>query len=149
MSDADTLARADAAPAGLDAFVGAWRLRPAESRYEHGEPPREAVYEIDRDRQWLLFAARWTDAHGRRLELSFAGVPDGEPYPYDDPAVADTLTTTLEDARTLTTTIHRDGRVAGVGRRVLSEDGRTLTITQQYTRPDGTPFANVSVYERA
>lgn len=133
---------------GIDAFLGTWRIRPGESRYELGEAPREAVYQIDRDGQWLLFAGRWMDAQGRRLEMSFASIPDGEPHPYEDPAVADTLTTTLVDARTLDTAPIKDGRVVAHGRRVLSEDGRTMTITQSGTRPDGTPFANVSVYER-
>ena len=133
---------------GIDAFVGSWRFRPAEARYENGEPPREAVYLIDREGERLLFAGRWTDAFGRRLEMSFAGIPDGREHAYDDPAVADTLTTTLVDARTLDTTIRKDGRVIGAGRRVLSEDGATLTITQSGTTPDGRPFANLSVYER-
>jgi hypothetical protein len=134
--------------AALDAFLGVWRIIPAESRYELGSPPREAVYEIDRDGEWLLFSGRWTAADGRRLEMSFAGVPDGEPHAYDDPAVADTLTTTLVDARTLDTTVTKDGRMTAVGRRVLSEDGATLTVTQSGTTPDGRPFANVSVYAR-
>jgi hypothetical protein len=144
MNDAKGVARVSSA---LDAFCCTWRLRPGESRYEHGEPPREAVYRIERDGEWLLFAARWTDAFGRRLEMSFAGVPDGKPHPYEDPEVADTLTTELVNARTLETRIEKDGRAAAVGRRVLSEDGATLTVTQSGTRPDGTPFANVSVYE--
>ena len=133
---------------GVEAFLGTWRLRPAESRYELGKPPREAVYRIECEREWLLFGARWVGADGRRLEMSFAGIPDGEAHPYDDPEVADTLTTTLVDARTLETSITRDGKVAAVGRRVLSEDGRTLTVTQSGVAPGGLPFANVSVYER-
>ena len=148
MSDAETLVPPGAAPAGLYAFCGAWRLRPAESRYEHGKPPREAVYQIEREGPFLLFAARWISAEGRRLEMSFAAIPDGEPHPYDDPAVADTVTATLVGARTLDTTAVLSGRTVAHGRRVLSEDGRTLTITQSGTTPDGNPFANISVYER-
>ena len=135
--------------AGVDTFLGSWRLVPAESRYEHGEPPREAVYRIERDGEWLLFAAQWVDAHGRRLEMSFAGIPDGEAHPYDDPSVADTITTRLVDARTLETVAGMEGHVVAVGRRVLSDDGRRMTITQSGTTPAGVPFANVSVYERA
>ena len=138
----------ETAAGAIDAFCHTWRLRPAESRYEHGAPPREAVYRIERDGPWLLFAARWVDAHGRRLEMSFAGIPDGRQYAYEDPSVADTLTTTLVDARTLDTVIEIKNRVVGTGRRVLSEDGRTMTVTQSGTTPDGRPFANVSIYER-
>ncbi len=133
---------------GIDAFLARWRLRADASRYEHGVPPREAVYEIERDGEWLLFAARWRDANGRRLEMSFAGRPDGEPHPYEDPAVADELTVVLSAPRTLDTIVHKDGRQVALGRRELSEDGKVLTVTQSGTRPDGTPFANVSVYDR-
>ena len=135
-------------PGGIDAFCGTWRLRADQSRYEQGKPPREGVYWIERDGDWLLFSARWVSADGRRLEMSFAGRPDGQPHPYEDPAVADTVTTTLVDARTLDTTADKDGRVAAHGRRVLSPDGRVMTVTQSGTAPDGTPFANVSIYDR-
>ncbi|HEX8697171.1 MAG TPA: hypothetical protein VF746_32425 [Longimicrobium sp.] len=148
MSEAETAPQREAA-GGVNAFVGTWRLRPEASRYEHGQPPREAVYRIEREGEWLLFAARWTGADGRRLEMSFAGVADGEPHPYDDPEVADTLTVRLADARTLDTIAAKDGREVAFGRRVLSEDGRVLTVTQSGTRPDGSPFVNVSVYDRA
>ncbi len=136
------------AAGGIDAFCHTWRLRPAESRYEHGTPPREAVYRIERDHEWLLFAARWVDAHGRRLEMSFAGIPDGRQYTYDDPDVADTLTTTLVDPRTLETVIEIRNRVVGTGRRVLSEDGKTMRMTQTGSTPDGRAFTNLSVYAR-
>ena len=133
---------------GIAPFLGAWRLRADASRYELGQPPREAVYQIERDGEWLLFAARWIGADGRRLEMSFAGLPDGEPHDYDDPAVADTITTRLVDARTLETVAVKDGRDVAVGRRTLSEDGATMTVTQSGTTPEGKPFANVSVYDR-
>ncbi|HEX2204218.1 MAG TPA: hypothetical protein VHG91_13000 [Longimicrobium sp.] len=132
----------------MEPFLGAWRLRADASRYEFGAPPREAVYRIERDGEWLLFAARWTGADGRRLEMSFAGIPDGEPHDYEDPAVADTITTRLVDARTLETVAAKDGRDVAVGRRVLSDDGAEMTVTQSGTTPDGKPFANVSVYDR-
>ena len=133
---------------GIDAFCGTWRLRPEESRYQHGRPPRQAVYQIECEREWVLFAARWTDADGRRLEMSFAGIADGEPHPYDDPVVADTLTVVLSGPRTLDTIVEKDGRTVALGRRELSEDGAVLTVTQSSTAPDGTAFANVSVYDR-
>jgi hypothetical protein len=81
--------------------------------------------------------------------MSFAGIPDGEAHPYDDPSVADTITTRLVDARTLETVAGLDGCVVAVGRRVLSDDGRRMTIAQSGATPAGAPFANVSVYERA
>jgi hypothetical protein len=80
--------------------------------------------------------------------MSFAGRPDGEPHPYEDPAVADELTVVLSAPRTLDTIVHKDGRQIALGRRELSEDGKVLTVTQSGTRPDGTSFANVSVYDR-
>lgn len=134
---------------GIDAFCGTWRLRPEASRYERGRPPREAIYQIECEGEWVLFAARWREADGRRLEMSFAGIADGEPRAYDDPVVADTLTIALSGPRTLDTTAEKDGRVVAHGRRELSEDGAVLTITQTSTAADGTAFANVSVYDRA
>ena len=55
---------------------------------------------------------------------------------------------TRVDERTLDSASFRDGVQIAHGRRELSDDANTMTVTQSGSRPDGTKFANVSVYVR-
>lgn len=41
-----------------------------------------------------------------------------------------------------------DGKVLANNHRELSSDGKTLTVTSSGTKPDGSPFMNVTVYTR-
>lgn len=132
-----------------DAFLGHWAMDPAENRYEAGQPPLSGSYTIDLEGDVYLFKMASTNAEGQPFEMEYRTTPDGVAYPYENPAVADTIKTTRVDAVTLDTETTKDGKVIATGRRVLSPDGRKMTITQSGFRPDGTAFTNLSTYRRA
>jgi hypothetical protein len=90
----------------------------------------------------------WTSADGQPFQMDYRTTPDGVAYPYENPAVADTIRTTRVDANTLDTETTKGGKVIASGRRVLSPDGQSMTITQSGFRSDGTAFTNRSVYRR-
>jgi len=84
--------------------------------------------------------------------LQFTAKTDGKDYPeYSDPIVAEmiargaptsrTYSETLDDEYTTDWTDKVDGRVTGHGKKTVSKDGTTLTITV-----DGSP--QVRVYDR-
>lgn len=131
-----------------DAFIGHWEMDPAENRYEAGQPPRSGSYVIELEGDAYLFKMAWTNAEGQPFEMEYRTTPDGVAYPYENPAIADTIKTTRVDAYTLDTETMKDGKIIATGRRVLSPDGRTMTITQAGFRPDGTSFKNLSIYRR-
>lgn len=119
-------------------FAGDWRLRPDRSRYEDGPPPARASYHIEARGEDVRFAAEWLDRHGQEQRMGYTLRFDA----------GGDVTLTLVDERTLDTAVKRGGEVVAHARRVLSEDGATLTITQSSTSPDGKTVANVAVYER-
>jgi len=97
----------------------------------------------------LLFTG--TPERGFRY-LQFTAKSDGKDYPeYSDPIVADliaagtptprTYAETKIDAYTTDWTDKANGRVTAHGRKIVSPDGRTLTITV-----DGSP--QVRIYDR-
>ena len=131
-----------------DAFLGHWEMDPAENRYEAGQPPQSGSYTIEPDGESYLFKMAWTNVEGQPFEMEYRTTPDGIVYPYENPAVADTIQTTRVDAYTLDTETTKAGKVIAAGRRVLSPDGQTMTITQSGFRPDGTRFLNRSLYRR-
>jgi hypothetical protein len=131
-----------------DAFLGQWEMDPAENRYEAGQPPLSGSYTIEPDGDTYRFLMAWTNAEGQPFEMEYRTTPDGVAYPYENPDVADTNKTTRVDAFTLDTETMKDGKSIATGRRVLSPDGRTMTIVQSGVRPDGTSFKNLSLYRR-
>jgi hypothetical protein len=131
-----------------DPFVGQWLLDPPQSRYELGEPPASGRYHIQPDGDGYLVTMEWETPEGERHKASYRSVPDGIDYPYENPAVAETVSMTRVDERTLDSTSKKGGQIIAHARRVLSLDGRTMTVTQSGLTPDGTRFANLSVYKK-
>jgi len=123
-------------------------MDPAENRYEAGQPPRSGSYTIEPEGDAYLFTMAWINAEGQPFEMEYRTTPNGIAYPYENPAVADTVRTTRVDTYTLDTETTKDGKVIATGRRVLSPDGQSMTITQSGSGPDGTAFTNLSVYRR-
>jgi predicted SnoaL-like aldol condensation-catalyzing enzyme len=132
----------------LQQFVGVWRLDPAESRYEQGSPPLDGAYTITYDGEHLHFAVEWTGADGNVLGQVIEAMPDGQEHAYMGPGV-DSVCYTPVDALTLDSTALKAGQVVAHARRVLVDGGMRMEIVQSGLRPDGSAFANRSLYRRA
>lgn len=130
-------------------FVGKWRLDPAQSRYEFGQPPKEGTYTIIFDGHRLHFIMDWKNQSDQAFQQVVEGIPDGIEYPYDgNPEFADSICYALIDKFTLDSTAKKEGRVVGYARRTLEPDGSTMKIIQSGTTPEGQPFSNLSIYQR-
>lgn len=139
---------AETAAGPLAPFLGVWRLDPPESRYELGAPPRDGAYTLAYDRGQLHFDIEWTGADGKVLRQAIAATVDGQEHPYSAPGV-DAICYTLVAAVTLDSTASSGGRVVAHARRVLLDAGAGMEIVQSGQRPDGSAFANRSLYRRA
>ncbi|MCC6612640.1 MAG: hypothetical protein IT320_04120 [Anaerolineae bacterium] len=131
------------------AFFGLWTLNREASRYAQGEPPHDASYKLEPDGDAIKVTMDWLGPDGLPKHQVYTGVPDGVVYPYDGGDVVDAISMTLLDARTLDTDSRKDGRIIAYARRVLSEDGETMTITMRSFLPDGRELDNIAVYEKS
>ncbi len=129
-----------------DPFLGTWALVPDRCQYEFGRPPQSGAYQIEASGEGYLVTMKWLTAEGAAHQLSYPAIPDGKEYPYENPALADTISMTRVDGRTLDSTSKKDGRIIGYARRVLSNDGLTMTIFQSGVTPENREFTNVSIY---
>jgi hypothetical protein len=132
----------------LAPFLGVWRLDTGESRYELGAPPRDGAYTLAYDGVTLHFDIEWTGADGKVLRQAIDAIPDGQEHQYTGPGV-DSVCYTLVDASTLDSTAAKEGRIVAHARRVLAADHSSMEIVQSGQRPDGSAFANRSLYRRA
>lgn len=130
------------------AFFGVWTLNREASQYAQGEPPHDASYALEPDDDAIKVTMAWMGADGQPKHQVYTGVPDGVVYPYDGGDVVDAISMTLLDEHTLDSDSRKDGKVIAHARRILSEDGLTMTITMRSFLPDGREIDNIAVYEK-
>jgi len=114
-----------------DPFAGTWKLNVAESEFDANHRPRAGtiVYEIDAEGYYTKKAEGINEKGEKCVERPERFIPDGKPHPISDfPGLSYTVTRT--DPNTMTGEIKReDASVVGGSTSVVSQNGRTLTIT--------------------
>jgi hypothetical protein len=133
-----------------DAFIGTWELDPTQSDYQFGMPPQTGLYRIapGTNGSGYMISMTWTNAQGHESYAAYTAMPDGVQYAYENSDMADTISMTRLDDRTLDTAIYKDGNCIAYSVRFLSDDEQTMTIIQSGFAPDGSQFDNRSVYVR-
>ncbi|MCT4655950.1 MAG: hypothetical protein N4A65_09080 [Cohaesibacter sp.] len=139
---------ASTAQAG-EKFIGNWILEPAESHYEQGSAPRSGTYRIERDGDELVFHMNWVDVEGEIFNMSFQGIPDGEPRPYNGGALADHLSLEAPSPTRLNSSAYLKGVELMIATRTLVDSARYMIVTQTIILPDGSKPTNRSRYRRA
>jgi hypothetical protein len=119
---------AQTAPTEQDALLGTWQLDLAKSRYVPGPPPRGETRTYVRDKDGMKGTIRRQRDDGREEVIEYRADFDRE-YPVMGTEAYDTVRLRRIDAHTADAVLSHAGRVFGTARRVVSEDGRTLTIT--------------------
>jgi hypothetical protein len=132
-----------------NAIAGNWELNLSKSKFvPAGDAPRSQarVYQVVGQQE----TGRHTgvNAQGNPSVIEFTAAYDGKDYPYKGSPDTDTVALTRVDANTTTFTQSREGKLVLTGTRVVSPDGKTLTITAKGTNAKGQPVDNVIVYDR-
>jgi hypothetical protein len=142
----DGLLRAQSGSSEQDLLIGTWRLDLAKSRYTPGPPPRNETRTYVRDKEGMQGTIRRLREDGREEVIEYRADFDHE-YPVMGTQAYDTIRLKRIDSRTAEAVLSHAGRVFGTARRVIAEDGRTLTITfRQEDR--GTLENNIAVYRK-
>lgn len=132
-----------------DPASGVWELNVAKSTFvpaAHAPKSQTRSYEIEGDRE----TARHTgvDAQGNPTLNEFTVVYDGRNYPLKGYADWDAIAMKRIDAYRTAFTQSRDGKVTLAGTRIVSKDGKTMTITAKGTTAKGEPVDDVIVLEK-
>ena len=135
-----------------DPSIGSWKLNVAKSTFTPGPPIKGDTrsYEVN-DAGWLVVTTETIQPDGARTGVRFAAKFDGKPYPQIGRFAPTVTLITYEpvDTRTLNYT-QRDssGKVVSTNTRIVSADGKTMTIEQKTTDDKGRPVVNVELFER-
>jgi hypothetical protein len=89
------------------------------------------------------------DAKGQSMTARYTADYDSLEHPLTGSTTVDAIALKKIDSHTAEATLTHARKVIGTARRVISLDGKTMTITFRGLGDDGRQVVNVAVYEKA
>ena len=130
-----------------DDLMGTWKLNEAKSKIGAGSPKNATVvYEAAGGS--VKVTVDGTDGDGKPLHSEWTGKYDGKDYPVTGDPSTDTRSYKKVNDHTLTFTNKKGDKVMISGRGVVSDDGKTRTVTITGTDSKGTKFTSTAVYDK-
>jgi hypothetical protein len=128
--------------------LGTWKLNLAKSKYDPGPAPQSNTMKIEAAGEGEKATTEGVNAAGTATGTQYTAQYDGKDYPMTGSQNADTVALKRIDARTLERTDKKGEKVVATSTRVVSEDGKTMTITTKGTNAQGQAVNNVTVWEK-
>jgi hypothetical protein len=128
--------------------VGTWKLNVAKSKYDPGPPPQSQTLKVEAVGKGEKVTSETLTADGKKVTVTYTANFDGKDYPLTGSPMADTVSLKRRDARTTERTDKKGGKVVQVLTRVVSVDGKTMTVTLKGTNPQGQAVNNVIVFDK-
>ncbi|HSB17078.1 MAG TPA: hypothetical protein VLE22_21690 [Bryobacteraceae bacterium] len=131
-----------------DPAIGTWMLNTAKSKYSPGPPPMSATITYEETADGIKRTGESVDAEGKKTSFEYTAKYDGKEYPVSGSDEFDTITLHRVNDRTTQATLKKSGNVVSSARRVVSKDGKEMTLTITGTNSKGQKMRNVAVYEK-
>jgi hypothetical protein len=133
-----------------DAVLGTWKLNVAKSKYDPGPAPKGSTLTFEAAGEGVKVTAKGQDAAGNPTSTEYTARYDGKDYPLTLVGTSDYDHLSLKrvDAFEAEGTRKKAAKVVQTYTRVVSPDGRTLTITVDGTDSKGRRVRNVIVYDK-
>ena len=129
-------------------LIGVWVLDVAKSTYAPGPGPVSETRTYARGPNGVEGAIQRRFRDGRSERIEYIAEYDRE-YPVMGTEAYDHMLLRRVDEYTAEAVLSHAGRIYGTARRVVSRDGKTMTITFRRDAGTGPSVANVSLYEKA
>src|SRR6266478_2945873 len=128
-------------------FAGTWKLNVEKSKYDPGPAPKSQTRTWDASGMVMV---KGINAAGKPVTYGYPIMNDGKDYPTTGsvPNGADMISSKKVDPNTVVVNFKRGGKGAETTKFSVSKDGKMLTISAKGTNPDGSPFNNVTVWEK-
>ena len=140
---------ADLSAQTSDPRIGTWKLNVEKSKYSPGPAPQSVMVKVEPAGQGEKTSTAFVNADGSRTATEYTANFDGKDSPLTGSQFgADTVAIKRVDARTLERTDKKGGKVVATSTRVVSEDGKTMTVTTKGTNAQGQAVNNVTVWEK-
>ena len=141
-----TLSLGQSAQAADPTIAGTWELNVAASKSTDPMPKSATrIYEVVGNSEKLTGSI--VTADGKTIPIGFTATLDGKDSPSQNPGV-DTVVITPVDALTVNFVTKLAGKVVYTGTRILSKDGKVMTLSTKGANPTGKPFESTMVFDR-
>ena len=131
-----------------DLALGTWILDVEKSIYRPGPAPRSQTRTYEAHPDGVLAKITTVDADGNSLSAEYVADYDSLEYPITGSMTVDALSLKRVNAYTAEATLMHASKVIGRARRVISEDGKTMTITYKGTGQRGQEVDITAVYDK-
>ena len=130
-------------------IMGTWTLNLSKSKYVSEPPPRSRTLKFDPvGSSGLRLINDAVMANGEKTHIDETFIQDGREHPLRRSANADTHVNVQFDAYTSQTITKKDGKPVQVLKRIVSQDGRTLTVIVSRTNASGQPVDDIRVFDK-
>ena len=131
-----------------DPTVGTWKLDTAKSKYSPGPAPKSATITYEETADGIKRMGESVDADGNKTSFEYTAKYDDKDYPVTGSDTIDMIALKRINDHTTEATLKKSGKVVSTARRVVSKDGKTLTLTITGTNAKGQKMKNIAVYEK-
>ena len=130
-----------------DAVVGSWKLDPAMSKFS-GTAPKSITRVYAETADGTSLDQKIVTADGKEMSMHVTFKYDGKDHAITGNPDADAGAAESIDAHTTDFTMKRGGKAVGAVHRVVSADGKTLTVHNKGTHTDGKAYDDTLVFNR-
>jgi hypothetical protein len=131
-----------------DPRTGTWVLNVAKSTYKPGPPPKTQTVRVEPSGQGEHVRSEALNSNGTKVVTEYTAAYDGTDYPLKGSLVANTVMLKRIDSNTTERFDKKDGQLMLVYRRVVSPDGKVMTVTVQGVNAQGQQVNNTVVFEK-
>lgn len=135
-------------PTTADPRVGTWNLNVAKSKFSPGPPSRSLTLTVEPSGTGEKVTAQIVDANGARTESQYTANYDGNESPLTGTPAPTMVSLKRIDSHRTERIDKRDGKVIQTFSRVVSPDGKTMTVTVKGTDPQGRAVNDVLIFEK-
>ena len=136
--------------AETDAHVGMWELNLEKSTFDPGPPPRRQTLWYKAEGKGLTAILQGIDAAGKPIDLDPSNLVinfDGKDHPTARPNFDSSVWRRIS-ANQYVVNRKKAGKIVLTSTNIVSDDGKTMTITTKGIGEDGRPINNVRVYDK-
>ena len=130
-----------------DAVDGTWKLNVAKSKLS-GMAPKSATRVCTESADGPTLDQKVVGADGKEMSMHATLTYDGKDHPITSNPDADSVTSKAIDAHTSDFTLKKGGKVTGTVHRVVSADGKTLTVHNTGTHAVGKTYDDTLVFDQ-
>jgi hypothetical protein len=131
-----------------DPMIGTWQLNVSRSRYHPGPMPKSQVRVYATSEEGTQETVTTVNADGETVKVIFPGIYDGRDYPVTGSSQYDTIALHRIDDYTAEATLKHAGQEIIKARRLVSPDGKTMTITVKSADPQDAAIDIIAIYNK-